>query len=165
MSANLLLRSLLSTRSIRAYSVMYTTHCTATSGRVMCDDDPKHLDVQLTKPKELGGTGAIGTNPEELFAAGYSACFLAAMEVAARNSKKTLPKNSSVTATVNLGKHTNGNFGFQVQLAAKLPGASQIDADSLVKAAHNICPFSRMTFSYIQKEMREYHHFVSRRNT
>lgn len=152
MTSNLV-RSLLKVRGIqsfngpmRAYSVMYTANCTATGGRdgrAVCDDKPAHLDVKLVKPKELGGSGGEGTNPEELFAAGYSACFLGAMGLAAKNLKKNLPSSTSVKAAVNLGKHDNGNLGLKVQLTAKLPGATQADADAIVKAAHQICPYSR----------------------
>lgn len=135
--------------SIRAYSVMYTAHCTATGGRdgrAKCDDDPTHLDVKLVRPKELGGTGGEGTNPEELFAAGYSGCFLGAMGLAAQNLKKTLPKTTTVNAAVSIGKHANGNLGLKVELTAKLPGAIQADADAIVKTAHQICPYSRKFF-------------------
>ena len=148
-----LLRSLSSFRninplngSIRAYSVMYTAHCTATGGRdgrAKCDDDPAHLDVKLVRPKEMGGSGAEGTNPEELFAAGYSGCFLGAMGLAAKNLKKNLPQSTTVSAAVSIGKHANGNLGLKVNLTAKLPGATQADADAIVKAAHQICPYSR----------------------
>lgn len=151
--ASNLIRSLFAVRglqsfsgSVRAYSVMYTAHCTATGGRdgrATCDDNPAHLDVKLVKPKEMGGSGGQGTNPEELFAAGYSACFLGAMGLAAKNLKKNLPSSTTVNAAVSLGKHDNGNLGLKIQLTAKLPGANQADADSIVQAAHQICPYSR----------------------
>ncbi|CAF1143181.1 unnamed protein product [Adineta ricciae] len=154
MSFNLF-RPLLSSRavnslsgSIRTYSVLYTARCTSTGGRdgqAKCDDNPSHLNVKLTKPKELGGSGGDGTNPEELFAAGYSACFLGAMGLAAKNLKKNLPSSTTVSAAVSIGKHTNGNLGLKVDLTAKLPGASQADADAIVKAAHQICPYSHAT--------------------
>lgn len=92
--ASNLIRSLFQVRGlqsfhgpVRAYSVMYTAHCTFTSyrdGRAVCDDKPGATDVKLVKPKELGGSGGDGTNPEELFAAGYSACFLELMGLAAK---------------------------------------------------------------------------------
>ncbi|CAF0795055.1 unnamed protein product [Rotaria sordida] len=161
---NNLVRSLLSFRSInplggsmRAFSIMYTARCTATgdhNGRVVCDDDRSHLDVKLTKPKELGGLGGSGTNPEELFAAGYSACFLAAMGLAAQNLKKSLPSASSVSAAVSIGKHDNGNYGFKVELTVKIPNAKQADADALVKAAHNICPYSHATRNNIDVKIK-----------
>jgi lipoyl-dependent peroxiredoxin len=142
----LMLRGINPMGSMRAYSVMYTASCTSTGGRdghAKCDDNPSHLDVKLTKPKEMGGSGGDGTNPEELFAAGYSGCFLGAMGLAAKNLKKTLPKSTTVTAAVSLGKHDNGNLGLKVTLKAKLPGANQADADAIVKEAHKICPYSR----------------------
>jgi len=151
-----LIRPLLSFRSInplggsmRAYSVMYTAHCTATGGRdgrAKCDDNPAHLDVKLVRPKGMGGSGGEGTNPEELFAAGYSGCFLGAMGLAAKNLNKTLPQSTTVSAAVSIGKHDNGNLGLKVELTAKLPGAKQADADAIVKAAHQICPYSRKLF-------------------
>lgn len=171
--ASNLLRPILSFRGInplslsnRAYSAMYTAHCTATGGRdgrAKCNDDPSHLDVKLVKPKEMGGSGGDGTNPEELFAAGYSGCFLGAMGVAAKNLKKTLPKETTVTAAVSIGKHDNGNLGLQVQLTAKLPGSTQGDADAIVKAADQICPYSRRSL-FLQSIFRGiYVFFVSSR--
>ncbi|UJR31119.1 hypothetical protein I4U23_018627 [Adineta vaga] len=164
MSQNIL-RSLTSFRginpiggSMRAYSVLYTAHCTSTGGRdghAKCDDNPSHLDVKLVKPKELGGSGGNdGTNPEELFAAGYSGCFLGAMGLAAKNLKKTLPKSTTVSAAVSIGKHTNGNLGLKVDLTAKLPGASQADADAIVKVAHQICPYSHATRNNIDVNLK-----------
>ncbi|CAF0718576.1 unnamed protein product [Adineta steineri] len=143
--------------SMRAYSVMYTAHCTATGGRdgrAKCDDDPAHLDVKLVRPKEMGGTGGDGTNPEELFAAGYSGCFLGAMGLAAKNLHKTLPKSTTVTASVSIGKHGNGNLGLKVDLTAKLPGATQADADAIVKAAHQICPYSHATRNNVDVQLK-----------
>ncbi|CAF2636306.1 unnamed protein product [Rotaria sp. Silwood2] len=162
--AHNLVRSLLSFRginplrgSMRTFSIMYTARCTATGGRdghVVCDDDRSHLDIKLAKPKALGGSGASGTNPEELFAAGYSACFLAAMGLAAQNLKKPLPQTSSVNAAVSIGKHDNGNYGFQVELTVKIPNVKQDDADALAKAAHNICPYSHATRNNIDVNIK-----------
>ncbi|CAF3358850.1 unnamed protein product [Rotaria socialis] len=159
-----LTRSLLSLRalnplggSIRAFSNMYTATCTATGGRdgqVVCDDDRSHLDVKLTKPKQMGGSGVAGTNPEELFAAGYSACFLAAMGLAAQKLKTPLPKSSSVSAAVTIGKHDNGNFGFKVDLTVKIPNAKQEDADAITKAAHYICPYSHATRNNVEVNIK-----------
>jgi Ohr subfamily peroxiredoxin len=132
--------------SMRTYTALYTAHCTATGGRdgrAKCDDNPAHLDVKLVRPKGLGGSGGDGTNPEELFAAGYSGCFLGAMGLAAKNLKKTLPQSTTVSAAVTIGKHDNGNLGLKVELTAKLPGATQADADAIVQAAHQVCPYSR----------------------
>jgi Ohr subfamily peroxiredoxin len=135
--------------SIRAYSVMYTAHCTATGGRdgkVKSDSNPAYLNVKLVTPKEMGGKGDEGTNPEELFAAGYSGCFLSAMGLAAQQLKKTLPKTTTVSVACSIGKHDDGKLGLKVDLTAKLPGATQADADAIVKAAHQICPYSRKLF-------------------
>ena len=132
--------------SMRTYTALYTANCTSTGGRdgrAKSDENPANLDVKLVRPKGLGGSGGVGTNPEELFAAGYSSCFLGAMGLAAQNLKKALPKTTSVSAAVTIGKHDNGNLGLKVELTAKLPGATQADADAIVKAAHQICPYSR----------------------
>ena len=152
--SNILIRSLNPLRrvlssngiSTRTYSVLYTARCTSVGGRdgqVTSDDNSKRLNLKLAQPKEMGGTDASGTNPEELFAAGYSSCFLAAMGLAAKNMRKSIPVTASVNAVVHLGEHKDGNFGFQVELTANIPGANQDDADGIVRAAHKICPFSR----------------------
>jgi len=86
-------KSLFTINSIRNYTAMYTANCTSTGGRdghAKCNDKESHLNVKLSKPKEMGGSGANGTNPEELFAAGYSGCFLGAMGLAAKNLKKNI---------------------------------------------------------------------------
>ncbi|CAF0802152.1 unnamed protein product, partial [Didymodactylos carnosus] len=140
---------------VRHYQKMYTAHVTSTGGRdgsSKSDDKAGSLNVKLSRPKEMGGNGN-GTNPEELFAAGYSGCFLGAMGLAAKNLKKTLPSSTTVSAAVTLGKHNNGNLGLQVELTAKLPGASQADADAIVKEAHTICPYSHATRNNVEVKL------------
>jgi lipoyl-dependent peroxiredoxin len=102
------------------------------------------LDLPLSMPKELGGSGKPGTtNPEQLFAAGYAACFENALLRAAREQKLKL-SGSSVTATVGIGRRDNGRFGLEVALAVKLDGVGRAEAEALARAAHEeICPYSR----------------------
>jgi lipoyl-dependent peroxiredoxin len=111
-------------------------------GRVRSADGV--LDLPLSMPKELGGSGKPGTtNPEQLFAAGYAACFENALLRAAREQKVKL-SGSSVTATVGIGRRDNGRFGLEVALAVELDGVERAEAEALARAAHEeICPYSR----------------------
>ncbi len=129
-------------------NVLYTTAATATGGRdghAATKDGT--LDVKLSTPKELGGGGGTGNNPEQLFAAGYSACFLGAMKfVASQNSSgPKVPDDTKVTATVGMGPRSEGGFGIDVELAVSLPGLERADAESLVEKAHQVCPYSNAT--------------------
>ncbi|RZI83228.1 MAG: organic hydroperoxide resistance protein [Rubrivivax sp.] len=124
--------------------VLYTAHATATGGRdgrAVTSDNL--LDVSLALPKEMGGTGK-GTNPEQLFAAGYSACFLGAMGFVAGQQKKPLPAGTNVQGDVSIGPIPTG-FGIQVALNITLPGMAKEDAQKLVEAAHVVCPYSNAT--------------------
>lgn len=123
----------------------YATKVTSSGGRegrVRSADGV--LDLPLSMPKELGGSGKPGTtNPEQLFAAGYAACFENAMLRAARERKLKLD-SSSVTATVGIGRREDGRFGLEVALAVSLGGVERADAEALARAAHEeICPYSR----------------------
>ncbi len=125
--------------------VLYQAEATATGGRdgrAVSSDDA--LDVALARPKELGGNGAKGTNPEQLFAAGYSACFIGAMQVVAGRKKIRLPDDATVTGQVGLGS-VGDAFGIEVTLNIKLPGMDKSIADDLVDAAHQVCPYSNAT--------------------
>ncbi|WP_460423774.1 organic hydroperoxide resistance protein [Pseudomonas sp. ZL2] len=102
------------------------------------------LEVKLSTPKELGGAGGDGTNPEQLFAAGYSACFIGALKFVAGQQKKALPADSSITAKVGIGQITGG-FGLDIDLNINLPGLEQAEAQTLVEAAHQVCPYSNAT--------------------
>ncbi|PCD02082.1 organic hydroperoxide resistance protein [Sphingomonas spermidinifaciens] len=126
--------------------VKYTTQATATGGRDgnARSDDGK-LAVALSTPRELGGAGGEGTNPEQLFAAGYSACFIGALKVAGQQLKLKVPADVSVTATVGIGPRSEGGFGITADLRVDLPGLDRQDAERLVALAHQTCPYSNAT--------------------
>lgn len=102
------------------------------------------LDVKLTTPKELGGNGLPGTNPEQLFAAGYSACFLGALKFVAGKAKVALPAETSITGDVGIGPLPTG-FGIEVTLTVSIPGVDRAVAQDLVNKAHIVCPYSNAT--------------------
>jgi len=126
--------------------VKYRTSATANGGRDgrTRTDDGK-LDLQLSTPKELGGPGGEGTNPGQLFASGYAACFLGALKFAAHQLKFQVPTDAAVTATVGIGMRSEGGFGLDVELAVALPGVERDQAQRLVEAAHRTCPYSNAT--------------------
>lgn len=126
--------------------VKYQTRATVTGGRdgTARSTDGK-LALALSTPKELGGAGGDGTNPEQLFAAGYSACFIGALKVAGGQLKIKVPDDSAVTATVGIGPRSEGGFGITADLEISLPGLDRATADQLVEAAHQICPYSNAT--------------------
>ncbi len=127
-------------------SILYKATATSTGGRDgRAVSSDQQLDVKLSAPKELGGTGAAGTNPEQLFAAGYSACFLSAMKFVAGQQKRTVPADTTVTADVGVGPNDNGGFALDVELRVTLPGLSAEEAQQLVDAAHKVCPYSNAT--------------------
>ena len=127
--------------------VIYTAHASATGGRdgSARSDDGK-LEVRLNPPKEMGGNGN-GTNPEQLFAAGYAACFLGAMKFVAGAQKVTLPAETSINADVHFGPRADGAKGFSVDvgLAISIPGMEHAKAEALVHEAHEVCPYSNAT--------------------
>ncbi|MBB3909416.1 organic hydroperoxide resistance protein [Sphingomonas desiccabilis] len=126
--------------------VKYRTSATATGGRDgRARTADGRLEVQLATPKELGGAGGEGTNPEQLFAAGYAACFLGALKVAGQQLKVRVPAETSITATVGIGPRAAGGFGITADLEVTLPGVERADAQKLVEAAHQICPYSNAT--------------------
>lgn len=134
--------------SIRA---LYRASATATGGREgSAKSDDGRLDVVLSTPKELGGAGGPGTNPEQLFAAGYSACFIGALKVAGQQLKLSVPADTSITATVGIGPRSEGGFGITADLVIKLPGVARGDAQKLVEAAHQICPYSNATRNNVE---------------
>jgi Ohr subfamily peroxiredoxin len=100
------------------------------------------LELQLVVPKELGGPGGDGANPEKLFALGYSACFLGALRVGATQLKTKVPDGSTVDATVGIGPRSEGGFGITAALDVYLPGMSEANAQKLVEVTHDICPYS-----------------------
>jgi osmotically inducible protein OsmC len=127
--------------------IMYTARATSTGGRTghgATDDGV--LDVTLTTPKEMGGDGARGTNPEQLFAVGYSACFLGAMKAAARKSGDKIPDDATVTAEVSFRDREDGEgFWIQAALKAHIPGMDQAKAQDIIQRAHIICPYSEVS--------------------
>ncbi|MFO1112332.1 MAG: organic hydroperoxide resistance protein [Rhodospirillales bacterium] len=127
--------------------VLYTTQATATGGRDgKAATKDGSFSVTLATPKELGGGGGPGNNPEQLFAAGYSACFLGALKFVAGKEKVAVPADTSVTATVGIGPRDDGTgFGLDVALAISLPGIDAAKAEDLVQKAHIVCPYSEAT--------------------
>ncbi|WP_315709208.1 organic hydroperoxide resistance protein [Brenneria uluponensis] len=125
--------------------VLYVAHAQATGGRdgraVSSDNQ---LDVKLTTPRELGGAGGEGTNPEQLFAAGYSACFLGALKFVSAREKVALPAETAISGNVGIGAIPTG-FGIEVELKISLPGLDRAVAEDLVQKAHIVCPYSNAT--------------------
>ncbi|EKM98335.1 MULTISPECIES: organic hydroperoxide resistance protein [unclassified Acidocella] len=122
----------------------YKTTATATGGgrdgKTSLADGT--MALQLSVPKELGGPGGDGANPEKLFALGYSACFLGAMRVAAGQTNIKIPEGTEVTATIGIGPRSDGGFGITAALDVKLPGLAADEARKLVDVTHGICPYS-----------------------
>ena len=134
--------------------VLYSAHASATGGRDgRAQSDDGVLDIQLTVPKELGGNGATGTNPEQLFAAGYSACFLGAIKFVAGKAKVSVPADAKVSGTVGIGQIPAG-FGITVALDVSLPGLDRATAENLVAEAHKVCPYSNATRNNIDVNIR-----------
>ena len=102
------------------------------------------LDLNLSMPEEMGGDGGTGTNPEQLFAAGYAACFESAPRLVAGNQEKDLG-NASITANVGLGRDSDGNFGLAVELVGRMPNLHREEAEALMAEAHQVCLYSRAT--------------------
>jgi Ohr subfamily peroxiredoxin len=125
--------------------VLYTAQATANGGRdgraVSADGE---LDVRLSTPRELGGAGGPGTNPEQLFAAGYSACFLGALKFVASKERVALPAQTSITGRVGIGPIPTG-FGIEVELRISVPGLPREQVQALVEQAHIVCPYSNAT--------------------
>jgi Ohr subfamily peroxiredoxin len=128
-------------------NILYTTKATATGGRDgRAASEDGRLTVALSTPKELGGMGGEGTNPEQLFGAGYSACFLSAIKYVASQKKVRLSEETAVTATVGIGPRDDGKgFGLDVALAVTIPGVEAAQARDIVDAAHVVCPYSEAT--------------------
>jgi osmotically inducible protein OsmC len=125
--------------------VLYRAQATANGGRdgrAVSSDNV--LDIKLTTPRELGGAGGDGTNPEQLFAAGYSACFLGALKFVAAREKFPLPAQTGITGSVGIGAIPTG-FGIEVELKISIPGVDAEKARALVDQAHIVCPYSNAT--------------------
>ena len=127
-------------------NVLYETSARATGGRDghSATLDGK-VDVKLATPKELGGAGGDGTNPEQLFAAGYAACFIGARKFVASQGGPKVPADTAVTATVGIGPRSEGGFGLAIALEVSLPGVDRAEAEALVAKAHQVCPYSNAT--------------------
>ena len=126
-------------------TIVYTAHATSTGGREgTSKSSDGALAATLTTPKELGGNGAFGTNPEQLFAAGYSACFIGAMKFVAGQQKINLPADISIAADVGIGPIPTG-FNIAVTMTVKVPGMDRAAAEKLVQDAHVVCPYSNAT--------------------
>ena len=129
-----------------AVNVIYKTSATATGGRDgAARSDDGSVDVKLVVPKEMGGPGGEGANPEKLFAAGYAACFLGAMKAVSGKVGVKVPQDATVSAEVGFGPREEGGFGITAALTATLPGVDKADAEKLMAAAHEVCPYSNAT--------------------
>ena len=127
-------------------NVLYKTSVTANGGRDgRATADDGSFELTLTTPKELGGAGGTGRNPEQLFAAGYSACFIGAMKVVASQGGPKISPETRVTAIVGIGPRSEGGFGLEIELKIALPGMARADAEDLIAKAHQICPYSNAT--------------------
>jgi osmotically inducible protein OsmC len=129
---------------------LYTAQATSTGGRAggHSKSSDGRLEVNLDTPKAMGGNDGPGTNPEQLFAAGYSACFLGAVKAVARKQNVQLPADASITADVGFGPLAGSEgkrFGISAALAVSLPGMDRAQAQALVEAAHQVCPYSNAT--------------------
>ncbi|EXF44718.1 organic hydroperoxide resistance protein [Pseudomonas sp. BAY1663] len=125
--------------------ILYTATATATGGREgRASSSDQALDAQLSTPRELGGAGGAGTNPEQLFAAGYSACFLGALKFVAGKQKVALPADTRITGKVGIGQIPTG-FGIEAELTITAPGVARDVLQSLVEQAHVVCPYSNAT--------------------
>ena len=127
---------------------LYTAHATSTGGRSgSTESSDGALKLALITPKELGGAGGAGTNPEQLFAAGYSACFIGAMKAVAAREKIVLSPDVSIKAEVAIGPMSGkeGAFGVSVAMAINVPGMDKAAVHKLVATAHEVCPYSNAT--------------------
>ena len=125
--------------------ILYRAHAKVTGGRdghAVSSDGV--LDMKLTTPAELGGAGGNGSNPEQLFAAGYSACCIGARKFVAAQQKITLPADTAIEGSVGIGQIPAG-FGIEVELKISLPGMPRAEAEALVQKAHTVCPYSNAT--------------------
>lgn len=130
---------------MKVEKILYTASALSTGGREgISKSSDGVLEVTLTTPKELGGNGARGTNPEQLFAAGYSACFLGALKFVAMKEKISLPETTTVEGKVGIGPIPAG-FGIAAELSVSIPGFDKEKARELVEKAHMVCPYSNAT--------------------
>lgn len=134
-------------------NVLYTAKATSTHGREgTSKSDDGRLSLSLSTPKALGGNDGSGTNPEQLFAAGYSACFIGALKFVAGSEKVALPADVSIDAQVGIGPIPAG-FGINASLQVNLPGMDLNIANELVQKAHQVCPYSNATRGNIDVQL------------
>lgn len=134
-------------------NILYTATATATGGRTgHAASSDGRLDVTLSTPRELGGPGGDGTNPEQLFAAGYSACFLGALKFVAGKAKVALPEQTRITGKIGIGPIPTG-FGIQAELTIEVPGLPREQVQALVEQAHIVCPYSNATRGNIEVKL------------
>jgi len=133
---------------------LYTARGSATGGREgQAATDTGNVKLVLNTPKELGGGGGEGTNPEQLFAMGYSACFLGALKFVAGNEKVKIPDDAKVSADIGIGARDDGQgFGITAKLTVSVPGLDKAAVEDLVKKAHVVCPYSHATKGNISVE-------------
>ena len=133
--------------------ILYTANVVSTGGREgQSQSDDNALSVKLSTPKALGGPGGDGTKPEQLFAAGYSACFLGALKFVAGQQRIALPSSAQIAAQVGIGPIPTG-FALRVKLTISLPGLPLAQANELVQKAHQVCPYSNATRGNIDVEL------------
>ena len=138
---------------MKVEKVLYRAHAHVTGGRDGRATIPEsNLDLKLTTPKELGGGGGDGTNPEQLFAAGYSACFIGALRAVSAREKIALPKDVAIDGSVGIGQVPSG-FCIEVELKISLPGMDREQAQALIEKAHIVCPYSNATRNNIDVKL------------
>ena len=132
--------------------ILYTAHGSATGGREgQAATDSGNVKLELNTPKELGGGGGDGTNPEQLFSLGYSACFLGALKFVAGKEKVKIPDDAKVSAEIGIGPRDDGQgFGIAAKLTVSVPGLDKAVVEDLVKKAHVVCPYSHATRGNIE---------------
>ncbi|CAH1674720.1 Organic hydroperoxide resistance protein [Hyphomicrobiales bacterium] len=136
--------------------ILYTAHGSATGGREgQAATDTGNVKLVLNTPKELGGGGGEGTNPEQLFSMGYSACFLGALKFVAGKEGVKVPENARVSADVGIGPRDDGTgFGIAVKLTISVPGLDKAKVEDLVQKAHIVCPYSHATRGNISVDLQ-----------
>lgn len=135
--------------------IVYSTKVTSTGGRSEghSKSDDGRLELSLSTPKAMGGDDGAGTNPEQLFGAGYSACFLGALKAVAQNEGATIPEQASVIAEIGFGPLDHG-YGIAATLHIDLPGLDADTAHKLVDKAHEICPYSNATRNNVDVQLK-----------
>lgn len=134
---------------------LYEAKATATGGREghTATDDGK-VDFNLSIPEGLGGKGGEGPNPEQLFAAGYAACFLSAIKAAAPKRNVQVPDDAKVTSTVGIGRRNDGvGFGLAVRLTVEMPGVEREDAEAVIRDANELCPYSHAIKNNVEVDL------------